>query len=315
MAVIALVAAILSQVVATALLGLSLDAFGGLLLVFVGAVLATASAMWWLRRRPQDVPADAARAELRPVLLRLNCWTAVSLLAFFLGVVAHSAGVLFTLEVATAPVAVTIGTARRARSQGITGPGLAQWVGAVTLILIGATTVALIEVDGTSATGLVVSIALGLIAGGSVGAVVMLSERLGSSGAGVAYVMANRFHLTYMLAAVGAVFVFVLGSPAPVGSELALVALAGLATMSVPMYMLQFAMQRMRPLSVTTALATMPVLTLLTELVAGSAPGTLRLVVALLIVPVSAVLVIAQRRRAAPTGRMTRAVTQVGSAR
>jgi hypothetical protein len=75
----------------------------------------------------------------------------------------------------------------------------------------------------------------------------------------------------------------------------------------------------------------MPVLTLLTELAAGSEPGTLRLVVALLIVPASAVLVVAQRRRAAPTAsaateaatpaagrpacRMTWAVTHVGSTR
>src|ERR1700761_5683386 len=123
------------QAVITALLGLSFSAADSLLMLALAAAACTL------------IGSVAARGNCRTLLehkqgvralIWLNVWTAISFVAFFLGVAVHSATVVFTLEASFAPLAVTTWAVFRARRNGDQArPGPAQRWAACMLAVLG----------------------------------------------------------------------------------------------------------------------------------------------------------------------------------
>jgi hypothetical protein len=97
---LAMVAGVSLQAVITALLGLSLTAADSLQMLGFAAAACTLLGTVAARGNRRI---SVGRAGVRQ-LVWLNVWTAVSFMAFFLGVAADSAGVVFALEASFAPL-------------------------------------------------------------------------------------------------------------------------------------------------------------------------------------------------------------------
>ncbi|OIN81793.1 hypothetical protein K3U93_03285 [Mycobacterium malmoense] len=295
MAWLALVAGIGLQAVITALLGLSLNAASSLLLLAFAAAACTLFGA--VTRRGMCRPSPGHAPDVRP-LVWLNVWTAVSFIAFFLGVAVHSAAVVFTLEASFAPLGVTAWTAfrpNRAGDQALPGP--AQWWAANILAVLGVSLVAaMAPSESGGITALLAAAVLGVIAGVAAGGVVIVSRDLARRGVGVGRVMAHRFYATLVFAVAALLTLVPAGLLAPPGLHVGLLAVAALTCVVAPMFLLQYAMQRLAPISVTAALATMPAITTGSELASGRATSWVVLLLAALIVPGNLALLSTQRQ-------------------
>jgi drug/metabolite transporter (DMT)-like permease len=292
---LALLAGVGLQAIVSALLGLAFTAADSLLMLALAAAacaLLGASAIRGNRRS-----AVGHKPGVR-ALVWLNLWTAISFVAFFLGVAVHSASVVFTLESSFAPLAVTAWTVFRPdRGDGQGGPGRAQLCAACMLAALGTSLVVVMgPSDSAGMIALLTAAVLGVIAGVAAGAVVVVSRGLGRSGAGVGAVMAHRFYATVVFAVAVLLTLVPCGLLPPPVLDVKLIGMAALTCVVAPLFLLQYAMQRLTPLSVTAALATMPAITIAVELASGRAVNWLVLFLGVLIVPANLALIVTQQQ-------------------
>jgi drug/metabolite transporter (DMT)-like permease len=224
-------------------------------------------------------------------------WTAISFVAFFLGVGVHSAAVVFTLEASFAPLAVTAWAVIRAhRGDEQARPGAAQRRAACMLAVLGTSLVVVMaQADSGGMISFLAAALLGVIAGVAAGGVIIVSRGLGRAGVSVGHVMAHRFYATVVFAAIVLLTLVPYGLLAPPSLSVGLIGAAALSCVVVPLFLLQYAMQQLSPVSVTAALATMPAITIAIELASGRPVSWMVLFLGVLIVPANLVLLVTQR--------------------
>jgi drug/metabolite transporter (DMT)-like permease len=297
----ALAASVGLQAVITAFLGWTLNEADSLLiLVFAASACMLCGAL----TARGDNGGRAWRGPTIAPLISLNVWTAVSFISFFLGVAIHSAAVVFTLEASFAPLGLIVWTALRAQRGDIQPrPGLAQCWAAFLLAVLGALLVAVIaQSDSGRMTALFVASVLGVLAGVAAGRVARISRDLSRHRVGVAQVMTHRFYVTAIVAA-GALFALVPnGFLRPPALHVGVIGLGALASVVVPIYLLQYSMQRLEPLAVTAALATMPAIAIAVELVSGQSVSWIILLLGALLVPANLALMLTRANGRKPPG-------------
>lgn len=296
MAWLALVANIVLQTVITALLGLSLSAADSLLLLALAAAASMVLGAVVARVRGR---VEIRRGSGLRRLAWLNVWTAVSFIAFFLGVAVHSAGVVFTLEASFAPLGVTVWTAFRAyRGDNRALPGRAQWCEVVVPGLLGTSLVAVMaSSDPGGMIALLVAAVLGVVAGVAAGGTVIVSRELGRDEVGVGQVMAHRFYATGVFAVTALLTLIPCGLLAPPGLHVGILGVAALGSVVAPLFLAQYAAQRLAPIALAAGLATMPAITIAIELASGRAVGWMVLLLGALIVPANLVLLATQSHK------------------
>jgi hypothetical protein len=291
---LALIAGVSLQAVITALLGLSFTAADSLLMLALAAAACTLLG---------SVAARGSRCTLLEhkqgvrALVWLNVWTAISFVAFFLGVGVRSAAVVFTLEASFAPLAVTAWAVFRVhRGDEQARPGPAQgWAACMLAVLGTSLVVVMAPSDSGGMISFLAAALLGVIAGVAAGGVVIVSRGLGRAGVGVGQVMAHRFYATVVFAAIVLLTLVPYGLLAPPVLNVGLVGAAALTCVVAPLFLLQYSMQRLTPLSVTAALATMPAITIAIELASGRPVSWIVLFLGVLIVPANLALLVTQR--------------------
>jgi hypothetical protein len=272
--------------VITALLGLSMiTAADGLLILAIAAAACTVLGAVAARR---DISGSTAGAHSKHTFGWLNLWTAVTFVAFFLGVAVYSAVVVFTLAASIAPLAVTAWSARQARRGAAPAPGLAQWSAVGLLAVLGAAlVVALAGSDPRGLGALLFAAVLGVIDGTAAGGVAVVSRDLGSKGVSLWQVMAHRYYATVVVATIALLVLVPAGVLAAPTLSLSMSVGAAFASLVVPFLLMQYAIQRLAPVLVTGALALVPVIALFVEVAAGRAVGWPAVLFGLLIVPAS----------------------------
>jgi drug/metabolite transporter (DMT)-like permease len=272
--------------VITALLGLSMiNVADSLLILAIAAAGSTVLGAVAAHRNP----ADSARVPATRSLAWLNLWTAVTFVAFFLGLAVYSAVVVFTLGASFAPLAVTAWSAHEARrGHTATRPGRAQWLAVCLLAALGASLVAaLAGSDSRGVVALLVAAALGVVDGAAAGGVAIVSRRLGAGGVGVWEVMAHRYYATLVVATAALLVLIPTGLLAAPSLPLGVSIAAAFASLVVPFFLIQYAIQQLAPVLVTGALALIPAIALFVEMAAGRAVNWPALLLGLLIVPAS----------------------------
>lgn len=282
---LSLVAAVVLQAVTTALLGLSFSVADSVVMLTIGAGSAAAVGALWLRRRPELKPPPVVRLSVRGALVRLNVWSAICFGAFFLGIVVHEAPIVFALEVGFAPLAATVWSWHQG---GRSAPAPRQWVGAGVMAVLSLAMAGIAQLSNpASLAGVLLGWGLGVVAGVAVAALAITSRSLGAQGISFPYVIANRFHATYVGAAVVLAALLAAGQLSISATRLAIIAAFAVAAMVIPLILLQFAMLKLNPLSVTAALAAVPAATALLTALAGGGVSWHVTALAVLIVPVS----------------------------
>ncbi|MDN3295060.1 hypothetical protein QWM81_13550 [Streptomyces ficellus] len=224
----------------------SFAAFAVTSLVFTGALL--------LRRALGGEPVAPAPAH-RPAALRLvlamNVATAVTFLGFYVALPWVPAVLANSVMAGVGPLAVAVLDPRHRTSP-------AGWARAVAL-LAASLVVAAWTHDGGGAAGFAVlpGLLLVLLAGFGAAYIAQLSSRLAGVGAPPAWVTAHRFHLTYAAAAL-LLLTREAGPAAGGGLSLPATALAAIAGVTVPLYLLQIGLQRTRPVIAMVLLTTLP---------------------------------------------------------
>jgi hypothetical protein len=277
--------------VITALLGLSvINVADSLLILAIAAAASTVLGAVAVRRNPSG---SAARLPATRSFAWLNLWTAVTFVAFFVGLAVYSAVVVFTLGASVAPLAVTAWSALQARrSRAPTRPGRAQWLAVCLLAVLGGSLVAaLAGPDSRGMVPLLVAAALGVVDGAAAGGVAIVSRSLGGSGVGVWQVMAHRYYATVVVAAVALLVLVPSGLLAAPSLPLGMSIAAAFASLVVPFFLIQYAIQRLTPVLVTGAMALVPAVALFVEMAAGRAVSWPALLLGLLIVPASLAIV------------------------
>jgi hypothetical protein len=281
--------------VITALLGLSMITAADSLLILAIAATASMALGALAARRNSAACAPAVRT-----LAWLNLWTAVTFVAFFLGLAVYDAVVVLTLGASFAPLAVTAWSGlAAARDRASTRPGRAQWWAVCLLAGLGGSLVAALAwSDARGIMALLVAAALGVIDGMAGGGVAIVSRSLGRAGAGVWQVMAHRYYATTVVAAVALLVLVPSGVLAAPSMSLSMSIAAALGSLVVPFFLLQYAIQRLAPVLVTAALALVPAIALFVEMAAGRAVSWPALMLGLLIVPASLAVFATEHRRA-----------------
>ena len=285
--------------VITALLGLSMiTASDSLLILAIAAAASTALGAVAAWRSP------AARVPARRGLAWLNLWTAITFVAFFLGVAVYGAVVVFTLGAAFAPLAVTAWSGVQARqNQDVARPGRARWWAVGTLAVVGSALVMVLGwSDSRDVTALLVAAVLGVIDGTAAGGVAVVSRSLGRAGAGVWQVMAHRYYATTVVAAVALLILVPTGVLAAPSMPLSVSIAAAFGSLVVPFFLMQYAISRLAPVLVTAALALIPAIALFVEITAGRAVSWPALLLGLLIVPASLAIFATEHKRSSATG-------------
>lgn len=286
--------------VITALLGLSMiNPADSLLILAIAAAASAVLGALGVRRSASSAISDAAPGLAgNRALWWLNVWTAVTFLAFFLGVAVYGAVVVFTLGASIAPLAVTTWAGFQAkRVDAMTRPSAAQWCAVgVLAVLGGALVVALAGSDSRGTVALLVASGLGVIDGVAAGAVAIVSRGLGSSGVSVSQVMAHRYYATVVVTVVALLVLVPSGLLAAPKMTVGMAIGAAFASLVVPFFLMQYAIQRLSPVLVTGTLALVPAIALFVEMADGVAPNWPALVLALLIVPASLAIFATQHR-------------------
>jgi drug/metabolite transporter (DMT)-like permease len=259
------------------------------LLAFLGCTLLFLTVNRVSRTRHHRPAHASPGPEVRRLFAVLNVASAVTFLGLYVALVWVPAAFAASLMAGIGPIAAST----LARLSGQTRP-TSYWARSVVLFAASLVTAAAVQPSlldtsswqsGPAATA--AGAALALIAG--VGATVLarLSHRLGERGTAPSIVMAHRFHLTYVLAAL-ALASHRLAEPPRLGwGVTALVAFGGVV---VPLYALQIGAQRTAATVTMALLATQPGLAYLVQGALGfplSVQGTVAVV--LLLVVASAV--------------------------
>ncbi|ETW24128.1 hypothetical protein [Mycobacterium gastri] len=286
--------------VITALLGLSMITPADSLLIL--AIAAAACTLFGgLASRVTGRNREASGAGTGVAATRtlgwLNLWTAVTFVAFFLGVAVYGAAVVFTLGASLAPLAVTAWSGLRAgRGAATTRPSAAQWWAVGVLAVLGAALVAaLAGTDSRGIGALLVASALGVIDGFAAGGVAIVSRSLGSNGISVWQVMAHRYYATVVVAAAALLILVPCGLLAAPRMSVGMSIGAAFASLVVPFFLMQYAIQRLAPVLVTGTLALVPAIALFVEIAVGHAVSWPALLLALLIVPASVAIFATQQ--------------------
>jgi drug/metabolite transporter (DMT)-like permease len=282
--------------VITSLLGLSMiTASDSLAILAIAAGACTVLGGAAAGRNP------AARLPDPRALAGLNLWTAVTFVAFFLGVSVYGAVVVFTLGASIAPLAVTAWSALQARSNLASRcPSRAQWCAVGLMAVLGASLVAaLAGTDPRGIVALLVASVLGVIDGVAAGGVAIVSRGLGRDGVGVWQVMAHRYYLTVVIAVAALVILVPSGLMAAPSMSLSMSIAAAFGSLVVPFFLIQYAVQRLAPVLVTAALALIPAIALFVEMAAGRAVSWPVLALGLLIVPASLTIFATEHQQAA----------------
>jgi drug/metabolite transporter (DMT)-like permease len=228
----------------------------------------------------------------------LNLWTAVTFVAFFLGVAVYGAVVVFTLGASFAPLAVTVWSSRQAGNPALGRPSRAQWCAVGLMAVLGASlVVALAGTDPRGIGALLVASVLGVIDGIAAGGVAIVSRSMGRDGVGVWQVMAHRYYATVAVAVVGLLILVPTGLMAAPSMSLSMSIAAAFGSLVVPFFLIQYAVQRLAPVLVTAALALIPAIALFVEMAAGRAVSWPALALGLLIVPASLAIFAAEHKR------------------
>jgi drug/metabolite transporter (DMT)-like permease len=205
--------------------------------------------------------------------------------------------VVFTLEASFAPLAVTTWAGfRMYRGDDQARPDPAQrWAARMLAVLGTSLVVVMAQSDSGGMISFLAAALLGVIAGVAAGGVVIVSRGLGGAGVGVVQVMAHRFYATVIFAAIVLLTLVPYGLLAPPVLNIGVIGAAALTCLVAPLFLLQYGMQRLTPLSVTAALATMPAITIAIELASGRPVNWIVLFLGLLIVPANLALLVTQR--------------------
>ncbi|WP_232021964.1 hypothetical protein [Mycobacterium basiliense] len=286
--------------VITALLGLSMITAADSLRIL--AIAAAASALLGAATARRNHSVSPTCPSTVRNLGWLNLWTAVTFTAFFLGVAVYDAAVVFTLGASFAPVAVTAWSSIRAQhGHDSSPPSSAQWRAVVLLAALGTSLVATMAWSNSRGiVPLLVAGVLGVIDGIAAGGVAVVSRSLGRSGVGVWQVMAHRYYATVVVAAVALLVLVPSGLLAAPKMSLSMSIGAAFASLVVPFFLMQYAIQRLSPVLVTAALALIPVIALLVELAAGRPVSGASLLLGLLIVPASLAIFAAGQKSQVP---------------
>jgi hypothetical protein len=177
-------------------------------------------------------------------------------------------------------------------------PSPAQWWAACLLAVLGTSLVAVMARSHSGGMiALLVAAMLGVIAGLAAGGVVIVSRNLGCSGVGVGQVMAHRFYVTGTFAVIALLVLIPCGLLAPPVLDVGVIGVAALTCMVTPLFLQQYAMQRLAPVPVTAAVATMPAIAIAIELVSGRAVSWIVLLLGVLIVPGNLTLLAQSKNR------------------
>ncbi|BBX98663.1 hypothetical protein [Mycobacterium lacus] len=283
--------------VITALLGLSMITPADSLLIL--AIAAAACALLGaVATRRNAASVAGTGVSVTGTLGWLNLWTAVTFVAFFLGVAVYGAVVVFTLGASLAPLAVTAWSGFQAsRGDATTRPSAAQWWAVGLLAVLGSSLVAAqADSDSRGIGALLVASVLGVIDGFAAGGVAIVSRGLGSNGISVWQVMAHRYYATVVVAGVTLLILVPSGLLAAPRMSVGMSIGAAFASLVVPFFLMQYAIQRLAPVLVTGTLALIPAIALFVEMADGRAVNWPALLLALLIVPASLAIFAAQQK-------------------
>ena len=151
--------------------------------------------------------------------------------------------------------------------------------------------------DSGGRIALLVATMQGVIAGVAAGGAVILSRGFGSSGLSVGELMAHRFYATWTFAVTVLLALVPCRLLAPPVLDVGLIGMAALACIVAALVLLQYATQRLAPVSVTAALTAMPAVTIASELASGRAVHWIVLVRGALIVLGNLALLVTQRTK------------------
>ncbi|MCX4824765.1 hypothetical protein OG883_46280 [Streptomyces sp. NBC_01142] len=271
----------------------SLVAFFGCTLLFL--------AVSRIRRTPARRAAEphAGPGKLR-LFAALNVASAVTFLGLYLALVWVPAAFAASLMAGVGPTAATVLATLSGRRH-----TAASWLRSAGLFAASVITAAAVQPSlldtstwqsGPAASA--VGAGLAVLAGVGAAAIAHLSLQLGAHGIAPAVVMAHRFHLTYLLAALALTSDGLTQPPRLSWTVTALIALVGVV---LPLYILQIGVQR-TPAAVTMALlATQPGLAYLVQGVLGY-PLTWTGTIAVLFLIVAAIVVARTEHRASSSG-------------
>ncbi|QII09295.1 hypothetical protein BH93_27375 (plasmid) [Rhodococcoides fascians A25f] len=264
-------------------------------LAFSAMAFATAAAVFGCigtMRRSDAAPATRAT---RVSMIWMNIATAATFLSFYVSISLIPASTTSSIESALGPVALMViawVVSRRREWRGTTELLLIAVMMGLGLLLAFRTWQDSGPNAGSAQT--VAGLLLAIVAAIGMAAVVLLSKTMGNRGIGATWVTANRFHLTYVLAAL---VWMVSGAHPPDAGELTRLFLFGIVAVVIPLFLLQVGIQRAAPLPAIAIIALLPGVTWLAQLAAGHPIDMVSLALILGVVLVSVTFTL----RTAPT--------------
>jgi drug/metabolite transporter (DMT)-like permease len=263
---------------------------------FVAAVVCgCAHGLSWRSRRSTPRRTGPQRSAVLRELLLMNVLTAACFLSVFLALTWIPAALTSGVTAALGPLVVACagltGAARR--------PTPATWAFVLALLVVGLALA--VRLGGGAGSVPAVRTGYGLLlaalAGVAIGLLTLVSRRLGRLGVGTTEVMAARFHLTYLLAAA---LIVLRGGLAP-GWARAVpgLALLGICAVVLPLFLMQFALQRTDPLAAVVVLATAPAVSYGSQLLFGASFDAVTLLLIALLIAIAAAAALHDRRAGA----------------
>ncbi|WP_052868910.1 DMT family transporter [Streptomyces niger] len=298
MPIVCIIGAVVLQAASYGYISGRFDSSGSLYLACVG--FASAAVIFNLvhavRRRTASAADAAPPRPAGRLLLLMNIVTAVTFLGFYASLAWIPSALASGVEAAVGPLAVALlaltGHGRRASPRG--------WLAAVLLIALGAAVAVSLSGGASSGQGMLLGLALVVVAGFGASALAVISGELGRRGVDPVRTTAHRFHLTYLA---GAALLMVQGGPGEQwAQQLPAMLLTGLAAVTAPLFLLQVGIQRADSMIAMVLLTTVPGLTYLAETVfhGGFDELTFALIVGLIAVAVWAALPGRERSRRLP---------------
>ncbi|MCC5036609.1 hypothetical protein DMH02_026420 [Streptomyces sp. WAC 00631] len=246
------------------------------------------------RHRPRRRPGTAG------LTLLMNLLTAVTFLSFYLAISQISSALASAVETAMGPVAVLLIGAAAYRRR----PSRGAMAGALLLVLLGlvlAWQLAPVRSGPPGSLWVTVgALLLVVVAGFGAAGLALVSSALGRAGVGPTETTARRFHLTYVVAGL---LLLRDGNGGGTGLHPALLAVAALCAVTVPLFLLQIGLQRADPLVSMTLLTALPGTTYLVEVAWG---GPFDWTTLLLIMSITAIAVARALREARPPAESRR---------
>ncbi|THV41393.1 hypothetical protein [Glycomyces buryatensis] len=202
---------------------------------------------------------ESLRRDTRRLLVYLNVSTAVAFLGLYWSYSLIPAPLASAIGIGMAPLVVScIGFAKGQRRHVV----VELCVGSVALLFVMAVTSRSLSIGQIAFDrSFVLGTGVAFIAGGLFATIPLLSYRLGRERISPVFVMAHRFHLTWMAA-----LAILLLRPAELveivaAGRLGFIAAVAVAGIALPLYLLQIGMQRTAPLFMTLLYSIQPSLT------------------------------------------------------